>query len=99
MQFLVIFTPKLIFETNGVPSDFPKFLAAEDAQVKVLYGQGGVRQVWALNTKAKGAALLFEVASAKELQSMIDSLPLVKVDYADYQIWPLAQYPGFFETA
>ena len=99
MQFLVIFTPKQKFETKSVPSDFTKFLAAEDAQVKLLYGQGGVRQVWALDTKSKGAALLFEVASAKELQSMIDSLPLIKVDYADYQIWPLAQYPGFFKEA
>ena len=89
------FTPKLRFQTDGLPSDFPKLVAKEDAQVKVLYGQGGVRQVWELDTKSKGAVLLFEAASSKDLQTMIDSLPLVKVDYADYQVWPLAQYPGF----
>lgn len=99
MQYLVIFTPKVRFQNDGLPTDFLKLVAKEDAQVKVLYRQGGVRQVWELDTKSKGAALLFEAASSKDLQGMIDTLPLIKAEYADYQIWPLAQYPGFFTAS
>ena len=99
MQYLVIFTPKIQFHIDGLPSDFLKLVSQEDAQVKVLYGQGGVRQVWELGTKSKGAALLFEAASWNDLQTMIDTLPLIKVEYADYQIWPLAQYPGFYKAS
>ena len=95
MQFLVIFTPKQKFANEGLPSDFAKLEQAEEEQAQVLYTGGGLRQVWALDTKTKGAAVLFEAASAEDLQGMIDTFPLIKVDYADYQIWPLAPYPGF----
>ena len=97
MQSLVIFTPKQKFQTEGMPSDFAEQEAAEEVQAQVLYGQGGLRQVWALNIKSKGAAVLFEAASNDELKTMIDSFPLIKLDYADYQIWPLAPYPAFLK--
>ena len=67
MQSLVIFTPKQKFETEGIPSDFAEREAAEEAQAQVLYGQGGLRQVWALNIESKGAAVLFEATSGDEL--------------------------------
>ncbi len=95
MQYLVIFTPKQKFETEGMPADFPKLEQEEEEQAQDLYMEGGMRQVWALDTKTKGAAVLFEAESPKDLQKMIDSFPLIKVDYADYQIWPLAPYPFF----
>lgn len=95
MQYLAIFTPKQKYETEGMPNDFPQMEIEEQAQAQVLYGQGGLRQVWALNTKSKGAAVLFEAESPTHLQEMIASFPLIKVDYADYQIWPLAPYPAF----
>ena len=95
MQYLVIFTPKQKFETEGLPADFPKLEQEEEQQAQVLYSKGGLRQVWALDTKSKGAAVLFEADSTHQLQGMIDSFPLIKVDYADYKIWPLAPYPGF----
>ena len=56
---------------------------------------GGLRQIWALDTKTRGAACLFEAKNPEDLQKMIDTFPLIKVDYADYQIYPLAPYPGF----
>ncbi len=99
MQYLVIFTPKKKFETEGLPADFPKMEEEEEEQAKVLYGEGGLRQVWALDIKSKGAAVLFEAASTKDLQKMIDSFPLIKVAYADYQIWPLTPYPAFAKTS
>lgn len=95
MQYLVIFTPKKKFETEGMPADFAKQEHEEEEQAQVLYTTGGLRQVWALDTKNKGAAYLFEAASPSALQTMIDSFPLIKVDYADYQISPLAPYSGF----
>ena len=95
MQYFVIFTPKQKFQTEGMPSDFPKIEQQEEEQAQDLYMEGGLRQVWALDTKTKGAAVLFEAESPKDLQKMIDSFPLIKVDYADYQIWPLAPYPVF----
>ena len=95
MQYLVIFTLKQKFQTEGIPSDFPQIEQQEEEQAQDLYMEGGLRQVWALDTKAKGAAVLFEAESPKDLQKMIDSFPLIKVDYADYQIWPLAPYPAF----
>ena len=95
MEYLIIFTPKKRFETEGTPPDFPEREREEEDQAQVLYGEGGLRQVWALDVKTKGAAVLFEAGSPGELQAMIDSFPLIKVDYADYQVWPLAPYPAF----
>ena len=61
----------------------------------MLYKRGGLRQVWAIDTKDRGATVLFEAESRDDLQCMIDTLPLVQVDYAEYQIYPLAPYPAF----
>ena len=95
MQFLVIFNNKPEFATDGPPADFAERMADDAARLKELYAEGSLRQVWALDTKTKGAAVLFEADSPAGLQKMIDTFPLIKVDYADYQIWPLAPYPAF----
>ncbi|MEH1900667.1 MAG: muconolactone Delta-isomerase family protein [Nostoc sp.] len=95
MQYLVIFTPNKKFETDGVPSDFAETELKEQAQVRVLYAGGGARQVWALDTKTRGGVILFEAESPEHLQEMIDSFPLIKADYADYQILPLAPHAAF----
>ena len=95
MQYLVIFQPKQKFQTEGTPDDFPKVEEAEEEQAQDLYMGGGLRQVWALDTKTRGAACLFEAKDSASLQKMIDTFPLIKVDYADYQVYPLAPYPGF----
>ncbi len=99
MQYLVIFTPHKKFENQGMPPDFPRREQEEEAQAQVLYEEGGLRQVWALDTKTKGAAVLFEAESPERLQEMIDSFPLIKVDYANYQTYPLAPYPAFAKKA
>lgn len=99
MQYFVIFTPKKKFAAEGMPADFMELEMKEQAQAQVLYGEGGLRQVWALDTKEKGAAVLFEATSLDHLQQMIDSFPLIEVDYADYHILPLAPYPAFAKTS
>ena len=95
MQYLVIFTPNKKFENEGMPSDFAEVELKEQAQVRVLYAGGGARQVWALETKSRGGVILFEADSPSQLQEMIDSFPLVKAEYAEYQILPLAPHAAF----
>lgn len=99
MQYLAIFTPKKKFAAEGMPADFMEMEMKEQTQAQVLYAEGGLRQVWALDTKEKGAAVLFEATSPDHLQRMIDSFPLIEVDYADYQVLPLAPYPAFAKTS
>lgn len=95
MQFLVLFTPKPQFATDGPPSDFKELHTKELARAKVLYGEGHLRQTWVMGEEKKGAACLFEADSPKHLQEMVDSFPLVEADYADTQIVPLAPDPVF----
>ncbi len=95
MQYLVIFTPKQKFETEGIPSDFEQQELAEQAQVRVLYAEGGLRQVWAKVPKTHGGIIVFEAESPNHLQTMIDSFPLVKHEYADFQIMPLQPHAAF----
>lgn len=37
-------------------------------------------------TKSRGGVVLFEADLLQHLQGMIDSFPLIRVDYADHQI-------------
>ena len=93
MQYLVIFTPKKRFAVEGMPSDFTD--KEEQEQVRELYAGGGLRQVWAQVPRTHGGVVLFEAKSDQDLQTMINSFPLVKASYADPQIVPLQQHAAF----
>jgi len=95
MQYLVIFTPKERFATEGMPSDFMDKEKQEQAQVRELYASGGLRQVWAQVPRTLGGVVLFEAESSHDLEKMINSFPLVKADYADPKIVPLQQHAAF----
>lgn len=95
MQYLVIFTTKQKFETEGMPADFKERQFEELAQGQALYAQGALRQSWELDMKPHGAACLFEASSPEHLQEMIDSFPHVKNGYADYQTFPLRPDPAY----
>ncbi len=41
--------------------------------------------------------VLFEADSAGHLEQIIQTFPLIKAGYADYQVWDLAPYPAFIE--
>jgi len=99
MQYFVIFTPKQQFETDGMPSDFPQLLLEEEARAKALYAEGLLRQSWVLGTRDRGAAVLFEAESPEHLQEIIDSFPLIKADYSNTQVFPLAPDPAFAEKS
>ncbi len=95
MQFFVLFTPKQKFAAEGLPADFPEMELREQAQTHVLYGQGRIREVWTLEPKGRGAAVLFEADSPGHLEQVIHTFPLIKVDCADYQVMQFAPYPAF----
>ncbi len=95
MQYLVVFVPKHPSGSTGPPADFAQKEAEEEVQAQILYTEGRLRQVWALDTEHRGGVCLFEAESPAHLQKLIDSFPLVKVNYAEYQILPLAPYTWF----
>ena len=64
-------------------------------RAKALYAEGTARQIWAVDTKDRGAVVLFEADSPEHLQGKIDSFPLVQAGYARYDIYPLVPYPAF----
>lgn len=95
MQYLVVFSNKERFASEGMPTDFKEKMVEDQAQIKKLYAEGTVRQVWALARQDRGGVVLFEANSAEHLQGLIDEVPFVQLDYNDYQILPLDPYPGF----
>ena len=95
MQFLVIFNNKPEFATDGPPADFAERMAEDAARLKVLYAEGAVRQVWALDRAEHGGAALLEADSVDHARDLLATVPLVKIDYNDYELFPLAPYPGF----
>lgn len=95
MQYFVVFTPKKRFEILGMPADFLKLLPQEEARAKELYAQGIMRQSWVLGKRDKGAACIFEAESPEHLQEILESFPLIKASYSDYEIFPLAPDPAF----
>ena len=95
MQFLVIFTNKPEFATEGVPADFTDRMADDQQQLRRLYADGLLREVWTLDTEERGGAALFEVDSAEQLHEVVATVPFVKIGYNDYQAFPLAPYAGF----
>lgn len=95
MQYLVIFTPDKRFEVDGPPADFARMELQERAQTRVLYAEGGLRQVWAHVPRERGAVVLFEADSPAELRRMIDIFPLIQAGYAVPEIIPLQPHAAF----
>ena len=98
MQFLVVFTNKPEFTTAGPPADFADRMAEDAERLEELYSQGALRQVWALDRAEHGGAALLEVDSVEHARDLLATVPLVKIDYNDYELFPLAPYPGFAPT-
>ncbi|MBW4629150.1 MAG: hypothetical protein KME49_27490 [Brasilonema octagenarum HA4186-MV1] len=99
MQYLVIFTPKQKIGSAEMPSDFPQLLRGEEARAKDLYMEGLLRQSWVLGERDHGAAVLFEAESPEHLQEIIASFPLIKADYSNTQVFPLAPDPALAEKS
>ena len=95
MQFFVIFNNKPEFAVDGPPPDFAERMADDAERLKELYAEGTLRQVWALDRAEHGGAALLEADSAEHAHDLLATVPLVKIDYNDYDLFPLIPYPGF----
>lgn len=95
MQFFVIFNNKPEFATDGPPADFADRMADDAERLKELVTEGSVRQVWALDRPEHGGAALLEADSVEHARDLLATVPLVKVDYNDYDLFSLVPYPGF----
>ena len=95
MQFIVVLQPLEQFQTQGLPADFAEVEQAEEVQAKALYKGGAARQIWAIKTERKGAIGLFEAASGDELQSLVNSFPMVQKGYVQHMVFPVGPFAAF----
>ena len=95
MQFLVIYHPPQRFADEGTPDDFREVEDREEIRLQELYANGSARQAWALDLASRGAAVIYEADSAEEIEEINRSYPLVQRGYAEFEVYPLAPYPGF----
>jgi muconolactone delta-isomerase len=82
-------------EAPGIGEDrFDPFLKAEAARVWELYQSGVIREMY-FDKDKHGAVLMLECADAGEAKKVLETLPLMKEGLIDFDVIPLAPYPGF----
>jgi muconolactone delta-isomerase len=82
-------------EIPGVAGgQFKPFLKAEAAKVWELYQSGVIREMYFDNEK-HSAVLMLECSDAGEAKKVLQTLPLMKEGLIDFDVIPLAPYPGF----
>ena len=82
-------------ETEGVCSEaFAGYLREEAAQVWRLYQDGVIREIY-FRTDRPGAVLIVEAPSVDEARQWLATLPLVLNGLIEFDLIPLAPYPGF----
>ena len=96
MQFFVAFSNSARFAEEGMPADFAEVMQEDQARIRQLYAEGTIRDAWAFDRPERGGALLFETDSVAQFDELLASIPFVERDYNDYEIYPLAPFPGFF---
>jgi len=93
MQFLYLSRRR----TDAFPPEAftPELAARETTRVKELYAAGLLRQIWKRGDMG-GAAILWEAASAAEVQTALGSLPIAQAGMLEIvALVPLEPYPGF----
>jgi muconolactone delta-isomerase len=71
-----------------------ELLQAEAAKAWELYQAGVLRELY-FHAEKHEAVLILECDSVEEARSHLASLPLVDARLIDFEIIPLAPYPGF----
>ena len=93
MQFLSI--SRRLVDQFPASAFTPELVAAETARVRQLYASGILRQLWRRGDTT-GASILWEAASALEVRSALESLPLYQAGLLELvSLIPLEPYPGF----
>ncbi len=67
---------------------------AEGARAWELYQSGVIRELY-FRAERTQAVLVLECAGAEEARAALQTLPLVRAGLIDFEIIPLAPYPGF----
>ncbi|MEW5872734.1 MAG: muconolactone Delta-isomerase family protein [Chloroflexota bacterium] len=82
-------------EAPGATSEqFRAHSQAEARRVWELYLAGVVREIY-FRAERNEAVLVLECASAVEAQEILATLPLVMAGLIEFEVIPLAPYPGF----
>jgi hypothetical protein len=79
---------------NHHPGEFQPLLAAEARRVWQLY-QDGIRREIYFREDQSAAVLVLEAASEAACRTILATLPLVQAGLIDFELIPLAFYPGF----
>jgi len=79
---------------NVNASEFKPYLREEAWQVWELYLSGILREIYFRQDKTN-AVLILECASLEEAQAVLNTLPLVQAGLIEFEVIPLAPYPGF----
>jgi muconolactone delta-isomerase len=75
-------------------NDFQPYLKAEAAAAWALYQSGVIRELY-FRADQHTAVLVLECKSIEEARQNLAGLPLVQASLIDFEIIPLAPYPGF----
>jgi muconolactone delta-isomerase len=75
-------------------ADFAPHLRAEAEQAYALYAAGVLRELYFRADRAS-AVLVLECASLEAARAALATLPLVAAGLIDFELIPLAPYPGF----
>jgi hypothetical protein len=92
MQFLILFTRDAGKAATPTPAELRE---AEFEQVRRLYTEGVIRQIW-LRGDAPGACAIVEAATISDATEQVNSLPLARAGLLQTPtIVPINPYPGF----
>ena len=82
-------------DVPGVTDDqLPPHLKAEGARAWELYQAGIIRELY-FRQDQSAAVLVLECNDVEEARRALATLPLVREKLIDFEIIPLAPYPGF----
>ena len=91
MQFLTVSRRRT---EHFAEADFAARAEDERAQVRALYAEGFIRQIWQRGDIA-GACIVVEASSEAEVRERLDTLPLYRAGMIEFSIIPLNPYAGF----
>jgi len=74
--------------------EFAPYLKEEAKKVWELHQGGAIREIY-LRADAHDVVMVLECRDVREAGSMLSSLPLVRANLIEFDLIPLAPYPGF----
>jgi hypothetical protein len=91
MQFIVLSRRRT---EQFSDADFEQAIPAETDQVRKLYIDGVVRQIW-LREDLPGACFTLEAPDLATAHATIDTLPMAVSGLSEFTVIPLRPYRGF----